>query len=63
MYTYRIMDIIASIGNCLVSHFFNLLLAKQNKDIAKITADIRDVQKTINMYVFYSHSPFPFLGI
>lgn len=36
MYTYRIMDIIASI-------------AKQNKDISKITADIRDVQKTINM--------------
>eukprot|EP00604_Paraphysomonas_vestita_P002510 CAMPEP_0174818332 /NCGR_PEP_ID=MMETSP1107-20130205/990_1 /TAXON_ID=36770 /ORGANISM="Paraphysomonas vestita, Strain GFlagA" /LENGTH=616 /DNA_ID=CAMNT_0016030025 /DNA_START=209 /DNA_END=2055 /DNA_ORIENTATION=+ len=36
MYTYRIMDIIASI-------------AKQNKDINKITADIRDVQKTINM--------------
>lgn len=35
LYTYRIMDIIASIG-------------KQNLDINKITADIRDVQKTIN---------------
>ena len=35
MYTYRIMDIISSIG-------------KQNKDIVKITNDIRDVQKKIN---------------
>lgn len=35
LYTYRIMDIISSI-------------AKQNKDIVKITGDIRDVQKTIN---------------
>ena len=35
LYTYRIMDIITSIG-------------KQNKDIVKITGDIRDVQKTIN---------------
>lgn len=35
LYTHRIMDIIASIG-------------KQNKDIAKITSDIRDIQKTIN---------------
>ena len=35
LYTHRIMDIIASIG-------------KQNKDIAKITGDIRDIQKTIN---------------
>lgn len=35
LYTYRIMEIIASIS-------------KQNKDIAKITNDIRDIQKTIN---------------
>ena len=35
IYTHRIMDIITSIG-------------KQNKDIAKITNDIRDIQKTIN---------------
>lgn len=35
LYTYRIMDIIASIG-------------KQNVEINKITTDIRDVQKTIN---------------
>jgi hypothetical protein len=35
LYTYRIMDIIASIG-------------KQNKEITKITNDIRDIQKTIN---------------
>lgn len=35
LYTHRIMDIITSIG-------------KQNKDIVKITGDIRDVQKTIN---------------
>lgn len=35
LYTYRIMDIITSIS-------------KQNKDIVKITGDIRDVQKTIN---------------
>jgi len=36
LYTARIMDIISSI-------------TKQNKDIAKITQDIRDIQKTINM--------------
>jgi hypothetical protein len=35
LYTHRIMDIITSIG-------------KQNKDIDKITNDIRDIQKTIN---------------
>jgi len=35
IYTHRIMDIISSIG-------------KQNKDIDKITGDIRDIQKTIN---------------
>ena len=35
LYTHRIMDIISSIG-------------KQNRDIDKITNDIRDIQKTIN---------------
>ena len=35
LYTHRIMDIITSIG-------------KQNKDIDKITNDIRDIQKQIN---------------
>jgi hypothetical protein len=35
LYTHRIMDITASI-------------AKQNKEIEKITSDIRDIQKTIN---------------
>jgi len=35
LYTHRILDITASIG-------------KQNKDIDKITADIREIQKTIN---------------
>lgn len=35
LYTYRIMDIIASIG-------------KQNKEIDKIVQDIREVQKSIN---------------
>lgn len=35
LYTHRIMDIITSIG-------------KQNKDIDKITSDIRDIQKSIN---------------
>lgn len=37
LYTHRIMDITASI-------------AKQNKEIDKITADIRDIQKTINQH-------------
>ena len=36
LYTYRIMDIIASIG-------------KQNKEIEKITQDVREIQKTISM--------------
>lgn len=36
MYTHRIMDITASI-------------VKQNKDIEKITNDIRDIQKTVNL--------------
>lgn len=37
LYTHRILDITASI-------------AKQNKEITKITNDIRDVQKTINLH-------------
>jgi hypothetical protein len=36
MYTHRIMDITNQI-------------VKQNRDIDKITADIRDIQKTINL--------------
>ena len=36
MYTHRIMDITNQI-------------VKQNRDIDKITADIRDLQKTINL--------------
>lgn len=36
IYTHRIMDITTSIS-------------KQNKEISKITSDIRDIQKTINL--------------
>lgn len=42
LYTHRIMDIINSIG-------------KQNKDIDKITNDIRDIQKTINSATMTLH--------
>ena len=73
MYTHRIMDITASIGNyfdlaislvlifCAIivasshklshylpDHLCQYASAKQNKDIAKITSDIRDIQKSIN---------------